>query len=362
MNDWLVEHGGPDDGLPVRWDFSTNANAVPTAPALLAALAQAERCHYPDPQYRVLRQTLAQVWACEADRIVPTAGSSEGIRRLTLCAKLAGVRTVWVPKPGYGDYRAAAQALGLAVRPYADADALVHALSSPGQGRHEADVVPLVWFNEPCNPTGASLPAAFWVSLRSVLADGLCIAALDRAYEPLRLTGTDPIPVDVAALCWQLWSPNKALGLTGVRAGCMVTPDWAAVRTASAWTRDLHALAPSWVLSAEGVSLMQAWHAPDVQAWLQLSRQTLSGWLALQQNRLAALGWTITPSVTPFFLARPAMPGPGVKPAHLRAHGIKLRDTSSMGLPGWWRLSTQPPVAQEALLEALQSASTKDHP
>jgi len=39
--------------------------------------------------------------------------------------------------------------------------------------------------------------------------------------------------------------------------------------------------------------------------------------------------------------------------ASLRAQGIKLRDTTSMGLPGHWRLSVQPPAAQNALAKAL---------
>ncbi|HSV54496.1 MAG TPA: aminotransferase, partial [Burkholderiaceae bacterium] len=33
----------------------------------------------------------------------------------------------------------------------------------------------------------------------------------------------------------------------------------------------------------------------------------------------------------------------------LRAHGIKLRDTASFGLPGYARLSVQAPIAQDAL-------------
>ena len=39
----------------------------------------------------------------------------------------------------------------------------------------------------------------------------------------------------------------------------------------------------------------------------------------------------------------------------LRAAGIKLRDTASFGLPGYARLSAQPPVAQDALRHGLQT-------
>ena len=55
----------------------------------------------------------------------------------------------------------------------------------------------------------------------------------------------------------------------------------------------------------------------------------------------------------PFFCARPAVPPDA---AALRAHGVRLRDAASMGLPGAWRLSAQPPAAQRALADALAPA------
>ncbi len=47
---------------------------------------------------------------------------------------------------------------------------------------------------------------------------------LDRAYEPLRLEGA--LPIDQAALdrVWQLWTPNKVLGLPGIRAAYAIAP------------------------------------------------------------------------------------------------------------------------------------------
>jgi histidinol-phosphate aminotransferase len=40
--------------------------------------------------------------------------------------------------------------------------------------------------------------------------------------------------------------------------------------------------------------------------------------------------------------------------AELRTQGIKLRDTTSFGLPGHVRISVQPPAAQDALHNAWQ--------
>lgn len=318
----LPEHGGPDGGPAVAFDFSTNANPLGPPPALLAAVQAANRGSYPDPGYRALRRLLG-----DEDLVLPTAGGAEGIRRLTLAALLAGRREVWVPQPGFGDYALAAQALGLAVKPYAEL----------------ADIRPaapaLVWICEPCNPTGASMPA--WPEL-----DALVI--VDRAYEPLRLHGSAPALPPGA---WQLVCPNKALGLTGIRAGYATAPKADAV-----WSHAL-SLAPSWVLSAEGVAMLTHWLTDDTQAWLAEARATLRDWTAAQRALLADLDWQQRASDTHFWLARP--PRPDYAP-RLRERGIRVRDATSFGLPGWVRVSAQPPAAQAALRQALLDIKGED--
>ena len=64
------------------------------------------------------------------------------------------------------------------------------------------------------------------------------------------------------------------------------------------------------------------------------------------------------PSEANFFCARPPedIDLPTLL-ATLRTHGIKLRDATSFGLPGWWRLSAQRPVALAALDAALNDLS-----
>jgi histidinol-phosphate aminotransferase len=321
----LPEHGGPDHGPPAAFDFSSNASPLGPPPALLRAVQAADRRSYPDPGYRALRRQLG-----DEDLVLPTAGGAEAIRRLTLAALLAGRREVWVPQPGFGDYALAAQALGLAVKPYAQ----------PADIRPAAPA--LVWICEPCNPTGASVPA--WPEL-----DGLdALVIVDRAYEPLRLEG------GACALprgAWQLVCPNKALGLTGIRAGYAIAPQADAI-----WAHAL-SLAPSWVLSAEGVAMLAHWQTDDTQAWLADARATLRRWSAAQRALLAGLGWLQRPSCTNFWLARP--PRAGLVP-RLRQRGIRVRDATSFGLPGWVRLSAQPPAAQQALQQALLDIERED--
>lgn len=346
----LTTHGGPDGGLPVKWDFSSNANVCVQPDRLIRALAETDRHVYPDPHYTCLRTALGEATGCSPDLIVPTSGSSEGIRRLTLAAMQSGVREVWVPQPSYGDYEAAATALGLTVRKWHDVGKVFAELA----GR--ANAVPVLWwFCEPCNPTGASLPADFWLELEPWLA-GCVTVAIDRAYEPLRLHGHNPVPAHVAAECWQLFSPNKSCGLTGVRAGWMQAPR-AAARAQTPNVSQVNRLAPSWVLSAEGVTLLTHWHSREIQDWLNTTRRQLAQWQVLQRQALTERGWIHqTGSVTPFMLSRPPLRAAYPLPAWLavlREQGIKLRDASSFGLPGWVRWRVHEPQAAYALCQAL---------
>lgn len=335
------EHGGPDAlGVP-RFDFSTNANACGPAPMLLAALADADPAHYPDPTGRALREVLAVRHGVTPERIVLAASASEFIRRLTTLVALARPGTpVQVPQPAYGDYARAAQACGLPVR------------SIPWTAT-AADVAALRWHTEPSSPRGGSM-------LLQDLPDAW-LTVIDCAYAPLRLEGAAPA---LPPQAWQLWSPNKALGLTGVRGAYAVAPpitDRVDQPWPVAWLLErLQALAPSWPLGAHGVAMLHGWTQLRTQVWLHTSLQTLRGWKERQLALLDQLGWQCGPSVAPFFVARhrswsqPAAsadtsPEIAADLAALRLHGIKLRDTTSMGLPGYVRISVQPPEAQGAL-------------
>ncbi len=317
-------HGGPDALGAPQWDFSTNSNACGPCPQALAAVQAADATRYPDASYSALRAALAGFHGVEAWRIVLAGSASEFIFRTTAWARQQGACTVSLPTHAYGDYAHAAQAWGLAV---ADQGVL-------------AD---LVWACEPSSPLGqAHRPALGDVNAHSAVV-------LDSAYAPLRLSGQPTVDEAQRQQLWQLYSPNKAMGLTGVRAAFAIAP-----LGAEAAVQQLESLAHSWVLGAHGVALLMAWTQPDTQAWLQASLQTLAGWKQRQIDLLHAAGWTLQPSDTPFFCARPPAGVDAVALcATLRAQGIKLRDATSFGLPGWVRLGVLPPVAQDALAIAL---------
>ena len=224
---------------------------------------------------------------------------------MSLAALLQGLGEVWVPEPGFGDYAAAALALGIRVHGYTDEAALQP--TGPA----------LIWICEPSNPTGASLGSA--ALARIAAATPGCWRVVDSAYDPLRLHGSASV---APSTFWQLHCPNKALGLTGVRAAYLIAPGLVEAATVAP-------LAASWVVSAEGVAMLSCWHDEATQAWLGACREQLRVWTAEQRAMLAALGWQQSDSDTPFWLARPAQDLNA-----LRAAGIKLRDATSFGLPG----------------------------
>ena len=321
-------HGGPDaQGVP-RHDFSTNANACGPCPQARAALRAADRRRYPDPAYTALRAQLAAFHGVAPERIVVAASASEFIHRISAFAARAGLRHAVLPAHGYGDYARAAAVWGLAEWGAADGHA-------PPPALH--------WACEPGSPLGtADAALARWAGEGA--APG-ALRVLDCAYAPLRLEGAATTPPTGA---WQMWTPNKALGLTGVRAAYAIAPD-------AAQAAAVQALAPSWPLGADGVALLSTWTGAEAQAWLARSLATLRTWKAAQLRLCAALDWAVVPgSQANYFTARLPLAVADVAPALqvLRAQGVKLRDCASFGLPGHVRLGVLGPGAQRALRAA----------
>lgn len=321
-------HGGPDSrGVP-RYDFSANGNACGPCPSALAAVVAADAVHYPDPFYAELRERLAAFHGVAVQRIVIAASGSEFVWRITCMVRANGGHRVWLPLHGYGDYAVAAREFSLA------------------QAKHPAEA-DLAWACDPSSPLGEADTELERMQSGTVV--------LDRAYEPLRLAGSPPDERSLSQ-CWQLWSPNKALGLTGIRAAYAIAPE-----TAPEAAEQVEALAASWPIGAHGVAMLRAWCEPSAQAWLAHSRRTLHEWKLRQIALCEGLGWQVRAGNANFHTATMPHPGGEAWPAlqialdRLREHGIKLRDCTSFGLPGHVRLSVQSPQAQDALKSAWEA-------
>lgn len=317
-------HGGPGPDGPARFDFSTNANAVGPCPGALTAVLAADSTRYPDASHHVLRETLARFHGVAPARVLLAASGSEFIQRFTAVSARLAPGPVAVPPHAYGDYARAAQAYGRSLVLGNDAGATLR------------------WVADPSSPLGQDeAPDA------TLGGPGERATVLDAVYAPLRLRGASTWDAAAQDQAFVLHSPNKALGLCGVRGAYAIAPGAAQWQP---WVHALQAAAPSWPLGAQGVAMLRAWCDAESQIWLQHSLPTLGSWKAAQTATLSALGHEVAPSQTPFFCVRPHRPWLA---AHFAPHGVQLRDASSFGLPGWWRLNALPPAAQAALLRAL---------
>ena len=327
MAEWT--HGGTDAlGVPAH-DFSTNRNACGPCPAAVAALQAAHVAQYPDPHYTDLRAQLAAFHGVDAERIIVGGSSSELIHRFTQHAARSGASAITLPQHHYGDYAQAAKVWGLQQIRRAEAQS----------GRV------LRWACEPSSPLGQM--DDIW-EMPPPKADSGWLA-LDCAYRPLWLEGQAPMRQMDAV--WQLWTPNKALGMTGVRAAYAIAPlhvDLQELQT-------LRDLAPSWVVGAHGVAMLQAWVTTEVQQWLADSLNTLRDWKAQQLALCARLGWQVVEGhQANYFVAHMPLAADVMadRLQALRGQGIKLRDCASFGLPGSVRLGVLPPASQLALAQA----------
>ena len=326
-------HGGPDAlGVPLH-DFSTNSNACGPCPLALAAVQAADASRYPDASYTALRAALADWHGVAPGRLLPAGSASEFIFRISAwVGRRAGSAgpPVWQPQHAFGDYAAAAAACGLPLR---------H--DDGGEG------AALVWACEPSSPLGQA--HAVWPLWLETGHFATAALVLDCAYAPLRLRGSPSLTAAQSDHVWRLYSPNKSLGLTGVRAAYALAPLGSDVAVL-----ELDRLCASWPVGAHGVAMLQAWVQSNVQDWLRQSLFTLTQWKERQIDLLESRGWTLLPSDANFFCARPSVDDLAAELHRLRTrHGIKLRDAASFGLPGHVRLGVLPPEAQRALVTAI---------
>jgi histidinol-phosphate aminotransferase len=320
-------HGGTDAGPEPLWDFSTNTNALGPCPAVLRDVQAADLTRYPDPAYTALRAMLAAHHTTLPEHIAVGAGASELILRLVRAVP----GPVLVLGPTFSEYARCARMEGRVVVA-AESPSAFLAMQCP-------EVLGfLCW---PNNPTGEAWPAGF---VAEAARRGPLV--VDLAYAPLCPEGV--IDTAAATQAVRLYAPNKALGLTGLRAAYAVTPDgWPA----------LDVLAPSWVIGPAGVAFLRGSVGEAAQDWLPACRPVLAAWRRELAEGLAARGLAVRESPANFLLVRVGDAGAAAR--RLRAQGLRVRDGTSFGLPEWLRLAAAPPEWRAALLAALDGAEVE---
>ncbi len=326
-------HGSTDSGKPPRYDFSSNANALGPNPYILKILQTVDPTHYPDPAYTKLHQALANHHQVNPEQVAVGAGASELILRLIRYqSRSANVLTF---AHTFGEYQRSAQLAGLAQ------------LQAPTPAAFLANLkqADLAFLCVPNNPTGELYGEDFLQEVAIVATRSRTIVVIDRAYLAL-----SQVQITIPDSFWQLYAPNKAHGMTGIRAGYLIAPEsLLAFRN----------YAPSWVLSVHGEAFLQAALQPASQDWVSQCRPILWAWrdrLGAQLNQLqidqrwsqANFGLINVSNATQVTQA-------------LRHADIRVRDCTSFGLPDRIRISAQPMAAQDALVVALTNLDVRSN-
>jgi histidinol-phosphate aminotransferase len=205
-----------------------DANENPETPSAAKPLLN----RYPEPQPAALVAQLASLYGVEANQVLVTRGSDEGIDLLLRTFCRAGQDAILFTPPTYGMYVVAAgiQGAGTVTVPLIreknfalDADAVLKAvLAAPKpNGEGGTPEVKLVFLCSPNNPTGGLLDRATVMSLVRALA-GRAVVVVDEAY--VDFAGQPSLAAEIPA------NPNlvvlrtlsKAFGLAGARVGTTI--------------------------------------------------------------------------------------------------------------------------------------------
>lgn len=320
-------------------DFSVNGNPYGPSPRVREALAQVPYDRYPDREAIALRHALSAHLAVPAEQILVGNGSTE----LVWLVALAFVRTgdtILLVGPTFGEYARAGVLMGARLHQYtarrAEGFRVVPEVIAQLLQQHQPR---LVFLCNPNNPTGTFVAPDSIAPWAAAFPRTLFI--VDEAYLTFTASAPSVLPVRPANVL-VLRSMTKAYALAGLRLGYAVgSPEIldALRRARPPWS--VNALA-----QAAGIAALQdAAHLAHCLACIaQAKLDFVAG--------LHALGLTLVPSTTHFFLARVGN-GASCRQGLLR-RGLLVRDCASFGLPEYMRVATRRPEENTRLLTALE--------
>ncbi|WP_336249864.1 aminotransferase class I/II-fold pyridoxal phosphate-dependent enzyme [Stomatohabitans albus] len=320
-----VIHGGTDAGPPVRFDLSTNANPLGPSPFAMRAM-QAPISAYPDPSYAATRHAIAHHTGFSFDEIVVGAGATELIYRVVL----ARSGPVQYPVPGFGEYGGAADLFHRSTTPFP---------GHPQDGEYTLIPKGVAFITQPGSPDGLWRDNDWCEQLQDDADHRDTWIVWDMAYAPL----CAPSVIHLKPFSEQsilLFAPNKAHGCTGLRAGWLRAPKIIA--------EQLRALQMSWICSTPGEQFLREQASSEADSWVTECNITLQRMGERLATVLSQKGWPTHKGHTPWILTKPKTP---TSSQTLRsAFGVQVRDLTSQGMPGWWRIGVPHPDDLDTVL------------
>lgn len=176
---------------------------------------------YPEPQPRVLRQKLADMYGVELSQLLMTRGSDEGIDLLTRVFCEAKEDAILITPPTYGMYEVAANIQGVRIITVPLEKESGFALNKETILNQRDSNIKLIFLCSPNNPTGNILNIDDVITLCKAFQHQALIV-LDEAYIEFSTTKSLSHLVLQYPNLVVLRTLSKAFGLAGVRLGALI--------------------------------------------------------------------------------------------------------------------------------------------
>lgn len=305
-------------------DLSVNVSPFGVAPAVRAAIAQADLSRYPDKQGLAARRALAERDRVSLPEVLLGHGAAELIWTATRALSTPG-DTLLLSSPTFSEPEAAARAHGLTV---VHCEARASEGFEPSAERLDAALRThrprLLYVCQPNNPTGRALPHAALSELVAQHPDTTFL--IDQAFLSLSELAADA-SLRFGRNALLLRSLTKDHALAGLRVAYALGEP--------ATLERLRRARPPWSLSSMALAAATAAAAED--AFIESVR---ARWLAQRvelEALLRAAGLRFVPSRTVFLLIEVA-DADATRTRLLREAGILVRSGTSFGLPGHIRV------------------------
>ncbi|HUW99437.1 MAG TPA: histidinol-phosphate transaminase [Phycisphaerae bacterium] len=318
--------------------LNTNENPYPPSPRILAALRtlDPERLRkYPDPMADRVRDLVARRFDVRRRQVLCANGSDE-LLRMAVTAFVGEGDAIAYPVPTYSLYPVLAAVQGARTIEVASPDGF----SLPADALAEAKARLLFL----CNPNA---PTGVWTEPPDIarLADRFKgVVVVDEAYADFGPGSGIPV-LKAKPNVLVLRSLSKSYSLAGLRFGFAVGPE--PLIAGLAKVKDSY--------NCDAVSIELAAVALEDEAAMRANVEKVRAERERLASRLAAMGFSVTPSEANFLLAR--VPGGDAEGCYedLKARGILIRYWKGPRLADKLRITVGTPEENDRLLAALEA-------
>jgi histidinol-phosphate/aromatic aminotransferase/cobyric acid decarboxylase-like protein len=315
-------HGGRVS--PQVIDFSSPSNPLGPPPVVDEILLDSVRgrsyTRYPDYEYKMFREAVAELYNVDPASLVPLNGSAEALQLLIPVLK---PRVMVSLEPTFGDHRVQTYSAGvpLVTVPYVirgfryEVDPSIYC-NLPGEFRAHS----LILLSNPNNPTGALTPRRVLEELLSCSKDNTVIV-VDEAFsdftgnkESLLGLGDDRVIV--------LRSFTKIFSIQGLRVGFLYAGSRRMARLLDGFRQPWNVNS----LAVEVTVKLLKWDG--LREYLRATMEVVEVERLFLEEHLKRLGFEVYESKAPFLLIRHGVPHPHFN-KELLENGLFVRDAST---------------------------------